>query len=236
MFDLFILILSNYNLFTMSKVIITGSTGMVGKGVLFECLDSTTIKEVLVINRSSLDMNHPKLKEVLIKDFTQLATIKEVLNGYDACFHCMGVSAAGMNEEKYTALTFYITKVLADLLYELNPNMTFNYVSGMGTDSSENGRSMWARVKGATENYILNVGFEKAYMFRPGIILPEKGIRSKTKLYNFGYTIAKPFFGLMKKSSSVTTTTKVGLAMIKSLTKDIGKLHLENKDINLLAE
>lgn len=209
---------------------------MVGKGVLLACLESEIIEEVLVINRSPIDISHSKLKEVLIEDFTKMKSIKEQLTDYNACFHCMGVSASGLNEAHYTLLTFEVTKSLVDTLFEINPKMTFNYVSGMGTDTSEKGRPMWARVKGKTENYILNKGFEAAYMFRPGLIIPEKGIQSKTKLYRFFYTLLKPFFGLMIKSKNISTTTKMGDAMIASLKKKYGKTYLENQEINALAD
>lgn len=218
------------------KVIITGATGMVGKGVLLECLDHPKISEVLIINRNSLEMQHIKLKEVLLKDFSQVASIKNELQEYDACFFCMGVSAVGMSEDKYTAITYYTAKAFADVLYELNPNMIFNYVSGSGTDSTEKGRQMWARVKGKTENYILNKGFKDAYAFRPGVIIPEKGIESRTGWYNIVYKITRPFFGWMKKSKNITTTTKIGLAMINSMSNTQKLKHLENKDINTLSE
>jgi nucleoside-diphosphate-sugar epimerase len=219
----------------MKKVIITGSTGMVGKGVLLECLESDRIEQVLVINRSSLDKQHPKLVELLLKDFEQIEQVKEGLKGYDACFHCMGVTSAGKSEEQYHKLTFEITKSLVDTCYEVNPNMVFNYVSGAGTDSSEKGNTMWARVKGKTENYILNKGFADAYMFRAGAIIPEKGVKSKTGLYNALYVIMRPFFGLMKKSKSITTSVKLGQAMINSLSAKQELKLLENKDINELA-
>lgn len=220
----------------MKRVIITGSTGMVGKGVLLECLDDVNIEKVLVINRSTLNIQHSKLEEVLLKDFSQLTSIKDKLIGYDACFFCMGISSVGMNEEKYTQITFNIVKVFADVLHKINQNMVFNYVSGVGTDSSENGSSMWARVKGKTENYIFNKGFKDAYAFRPGAIIPEKGIKSRTNWYSIIYILLTPFFGLMKKSKNITTTTKIGLAMINSLHHTQTLKHLENKDINVLAE
>ncbi|MEZ5058648.1 MAG: epimerase [Saprospiraceae bacterium] len=218
------------------NVIITGSTGMVGKGVLLECLEHPSIDQILIINRSTLGINHPKLKEILLKDFSKVESIKKGLSGFDACFYCMGVSAIGMNEEKYNQITFETTKSFADTLYELNPEMVFNYVSGTGTDSSEKGSLMWARVKGKTENYILGKGFKDAYAFRPGIILPEKGIESKTGWYNTMYKITRPFFPLFKKSKNVTTTTRVGLAMIHSIEHPLKKKILENSDINLMAE
>ncbi|TMU56563.1 epimerase [Flagellimonas algicola] len=220
----------------MKKVIITGTTGMVGKGVLLECLEDVRISEVLVINRSPLGIEHPKLKEILLKDFMELESVKDQLEGYHACFYCMGVSVLGLNEETYGHITFTMTKKFADVLFELNSDMVFNYVSGSGTDSSEKGRSMWARVKGKTENYILNKGFKDAYAFRPGGIIPEKGIKSRTGWYNAFYVITRPFFPLMKKSKNITTTTKIGQAMIQTLFHSLKMKHLENKAINTLSQ
>lgn len=217
------------------KVIITGASGMVGRGVLLECLESPLIETVLLVNRSSIGITHPKLKEVLLKDFTQIESLKNQLVGYDACFFCMGVSSIGMNEETFSKLTFDTAKAFADTLYALNPSMVFNYVSGTQTDSTEQGNVMWARVKGRTENWILNKGFKDAYAFRPGIILPEKGIKSKTGWYNLFYVVFRPFFPLLKKSKNITSTTNVGLAMINTLVKPCDKKHLENADINVLA-
>jgi len=217
------------------KVIITGATGMVGKGVLLECLDSEYVERVLIVNRSSLGMQHPKLEEVLLSDFEQVATIKDSFDGYNACFFCMGVSSAGMNEEKYSKITFNTASAFADTLFEVNPNLVFNYVSGTGTNSSEKGRIMWARVKGRTENYILNKGFKDAYMFRPGAIIPENGIKSRTPLYNAAYVVIRPFFGLLKKSKNVTTTTKLGQAMINTVRFGFDNKHPENKEINEFA-
>lgn len=209
---------------------------MVGKAILLECLASDKISEVLVVNRSSLSMKDPKLKEVNLKDFMDFKSISKDLKNYDACFHCMGVSTYGLNEKEYTALTFDITKNLVDVLFEANHKMQVNYVSGMGTDSSEKGSSMWGRVKGKTENYILNKGFSRSLMFRPGLIIPEDGIVSKTKLYNLLYTVLKPFNRLLKKSKHVTTGQKMGLAMIASLSIDLNKKYIENKEINQFAK
>jgi len=220
----------------MSKVIITGSTGMVGRGVLLECLEHPLIEKVLVINRSHLDLKHPKLEEILLADFTRIGEIKSQIGIYDACFHCMGVSSVGMSEADFSKLTYDVTQALSAVLFAINPGMVFNYVSGTGTDSTEKGGTMWARVKGKTENLILNKGFKDAYAFRPGLIIPEKGIKSKTGLYNFFYVILGPFFPLLKKSKNITTTTKVGLAMINSLRFPQANKFLENKDINELAE
>ena len=220
----------------MKEVLITGSTGMVGKSVLLECIDSDKINKITIVNRSSAGIEHPKINEVLLTDLSQINKVREDLGAPDACFHCMGVSALGMSEENYTHITFTITKQLTDLLYELNPEMTFNYVSGIGTDSTEKGSSMWARVKGKTENYILNKGFKDAYMIRLGAILPEKGIKSKTGWYNAMYVLMRPFFPLFKKSSNIITTTAFGNAMINTLFFPQDKKYLENKDLNQLAK
>ena len=217
------------------KAIITGATGMIGKGVLLECIDDPKVEQVLVINRDSVGISHPKVKEIIHKDFKDFTTIKSQLIDYDACFHCMGVSSAGMSEEKYTEITFTFSKALASTLYNINPNMVFNYVSGVGTDSTEKGRVMWARVKGKTENMILNMGFKDAYAFRPGAILPERGLKSRTHLYNVLYFIFRPFFPLMKGMKSVTTTTKLGRAMINLYNHSQSLKHLEGAAINEIA-
>jgi len=219
----------------MRKVIITGSTGMVGKGVLLECLESPEIEKVLVINRKSLEMQHPKLEEILLPDFLEVDRLRDHLPGYDGCFYCMGISALGLDEETYTRITYSTTKAFVDLLYDLNPRLVFIYVSGAGTDSSEKGRVMWARVKGQTENMVLHKGFIDAYAFRPGVIIPEKGIRSRTSWYNAVYVVLRPFFPLLKRSKHVTTTTRLGQAMIKALTSPAGQKVLENAGINELA-
>lgn len=208
---------------------------MVGKGVLYESLENDLIEKVLVINRSSLGMNHEKLQEIILSDLSQIDTVKDQLQGYDACFFCLGISVLGLNEDQYTKITYDITKAFVDTLYESNPEMVFNYVSGTGTDSSEKGKTMWARVKGRTENMVLSKGFKDAYAFRPGMIIPEKGIRSRTGWYNAIYVIMRPFFPLFKKSNNVTTTTRIGDAMINSVTHSQELKHLENPEINLLA-
>lgn len=218
------------------KVILTGSTGMVGKGVLLECMNDETVEEILLINRSSIDISHPKIKEILHQDFTNFNNIKVEFKDYDACFHCMGVSSAGISEERYYKLTYTISEALANAIYNVNPNILFTYVSGAGTDSSEQGNSMWSRVKGKTENFILNKGFKDAYAFRPGAILPERGVKSKTKLYNFFYVITKPIFPLLKRMKSVTTTSRIGRAMINLDNNPQSLKHLEGTDINKIAK
>jgi uncharacterized protein YbjT (DUF2867 family) len=233
----FVYLGSGKEIFMGKKVIITGATGMVGKGVLLECLDHKEIDQVLVINRNPLDLNHPKLSEILHKDFSDFTLITDQLSGYDACFFCMGISSAGMKEEDYRHITYDYTMALADELFRLNPGMTFNYVSGTGTDSSEKGRIMWARVKGKTENDLLNKGFGQAYMFRPGAIIPLRGIKSRTRLYQFMYDyflwLIKIFKGFFP--NSIVNTTQIGLAMINSLLKGYDVKVLGAKDILILS-
>lgn len=217
------------------KAIITGTTGMVGKGVLIECLAHPEVESVLVINRESIGITHPKIKEIIHKDFFNLTPITDQLKGYNACFFCLGVSSMGLNESEYHKYTYDLTIHFAETIAKHNPEMTFNYVSGAGTDSTEKGKVMWARVKGKTENKLTTL-FNNVYLFRPGAILPEKGVKSKVKTYNLLYAITKPFFPLMRKMKSITTSSRLGIAMIKSVLKGYDKKHLENKDINTLAK
>jgi len=220
------------------KVIITGATGMVGKGALLECLDHAEITEVLSISRKPTGIEHSKLKELIHKDFSEFASVTDKLKGYDACYACMGVSSAGMKEEQYTKLTYDFTLALAKELQGLNPNLTFNYVSGAGTDSSEKGRSMWARVKGKTENDLLNLGLKQAYMFRPGAIIPLRGIQPSSKLYRVLINNLKWLIKLIKRitPNSVVDTTQIGLAMINVTKKGYDKKVLNPRDIQILAE
>lgn len=220
------------------NVIITGATGMVGKGILLECLDHDEINEVLVIGRNKIGIDHPKLKELIHKDFTNFSGLQNQLSGFDACFFCLGISAAGLKEEEYKRITCDFTLSLANTLLDLNPEITFNYVSGQGTDSTEKGRIMWARVKGKTENDLLNLGFKHAYMFRPGAIIPLRGIKSRTKSYQFIYDYFMWLVKLIKAISpnSVVNTTQIGLAMINSMLKGYNKKILKPKDIITLSD
>ena len=218
------------------KVIITGASGMVGKSVLLESIENPLIVKILLINRKKININHPKVEEIILDEFMNINTLRNQLKDYNACFFCMGVSSIGMSEEKYTHITYEIIKSFVDTLYEVNQNITFNYVSGTATDSYEKGTAMWARVKGKTENYILNKGFHDSYMFRPGAIIAEKGIKSSTKWYNIIYIITKPIFPILKGNKNITTTTKFGQAMINSLVFPQNLKHLENKDINILSQ
>jgi len=219
------------------NAIITGTSGMVGKGVLLECLESPDVDSDLIINRSSIGMIHPKLKEIILPDFFNLSTIKNDLKGYNACYFCSGVSSIGLTEEVYNNLTYNLTVNFAQCLYELNPEMTFFFFLGTATDSTEKGKIMWARVKGKTENAIAKMGFKTAFMFRPGVIIPEKGVKSRTPLYNSLYVILTPFMPLIKKlfPTSVTTSINVGKAMINVTLKGFDRLFLENKEINRAA-
>jgi uncharacterized protein YbjT (DUF2867 family) len=220
------------------KVIITGATGMVGKGVLLECLDHPEISEVLSISRRTTGIKHEKLNELIHTDFSEFASVAEQIKGYDACYACMGVSSAGMKEEKYTRLTYTYTLALAKELFNLNPDMTFTYVSGVGTDSSEKGRSMWARVKGKTENDLLGLGFKQAFMFRPGAIIPLRDIQPSSKFYRILINNLKWLLKLLKRLApdKVVDTTQVGLAMINIVKKGYDKKVLHPHDIQILAE
>lgn len=217
------------------KVMITGASGMVGEAVMIECLENEAVETVLLINRSALDRQHPKLKEVLHQDWSEFESIREQLAGYDACFHCMGVSSIGMNEADYTKYTYDYTHALVESLYRLTPEMTFNYVSGTGTDRTEAGNTMWARVKGRTENMVFDRGFGDAYAFRPGMILPEKGIQSKTSWLNTLLLITRPLYPLFRRMDSILNSSDLGLAMINTLRFPQKLKVLENKDIELLA-
>lgn len=218
------------------KVVITGTTGMVGKGVLLECLDHPSIDAILIVNRNSLGITHSKLKEVLVKDFFDLSSISDQMKVYDACFFCLGITSIGQSEESYARTTYDLTINFAEAFIDKNENSLFFYVSGTGTDSSEKGRTMWARVKGKTENRLLGMPFKKAYMFRPGYIQPLRGIKSKTQWYQAIYNIFKPIYHILKHfPSTATNTTNMGLAMINLLDGKYSKSILENKEINELA-
>jgi uncharacterized protein YbjT (DUF2867 family) len=193
------------------KVIVYGASGMVGYGVLRECLLDPDVTEVLVIGRNSLGRQHEKLKEIVLPDLADQSDVD--FSGYDACFFCLGVSSSGMSEEKYRHITYDFTMAAARPLAEANPDATFIYVSGLGTDSTEQGRLMWARVKGKTENDVLAL-FPKAYMFRPGYIEPMHGAKSRTRLYQVFLTIFRPIFPLVRRFSWATSTEQIGKAML----------------------
>lgn len=215
------------------KVIITGATGMVGEGVLYECLHHPAVETVLVINRKPCGIVHPKLKEIIHKNFFDMAPISQHLQGYDACFFCLGVSSLGMKEEEYTKFTYTLTLHVAEVLARSNSGMTFLYVSGAGTDSTEKGKLMWARVKGKTENDLMKLPFKKVYAIRPGAMQSHKELKNTQPYYKYFswlFPILKTFF-----PNSVSTLKQVGNAMINIATKGYPKPILEVSDINKLG-
>jgi uncharacterized protein YbjT (DUF2867 family) len=219
------------------KVLIFGATGMIGQGVLRECLLDPDIEAVQTIGRSATGVHDPKLREIVQPDLFHYSTIEDRLKGFDACFFCLGVSSAGMSERQYETLTYTLTLAAAETLSRLNPAMTFVYVSGTGTDSSEKGRTMWARVKGKTENAILRLPFRAAYMFRPGIIQPVHGARSRTTAYRVGYALASPLLPLLRLMFPryILTTEEIGRAMIHVARRGAPKKVLESWDIQECA-
>lgn len=216
------------------KVILFGATGMVGQGVLRECLLDPNVESVLAVGRSPTGQQHAKLREIVHDNFFDFSAIESQLAGYDACFFCLGVSSVGMSAERYRHLTYDITMAAATTLAKLNPGMVFVYVTGRGTDSTEQGRLMWARVKGKTENDLLKLPFKAAYMFRPAGIQPLHGIRSRTAWYQALYVVAAPVLTLLNRVAPkyVTTTEQVGRAMIKVARDGFPKPVLESEDIN----
>jgi uncharacterized protein YbjT (DUF2867 family) len=218
------------------KVILFGATGMVGQGALRECLLDPAVDSVLAVGRSPTGQRHPKLRELLHDNFFDFSAIESELTGYDACFFCLGVSSVGMDEERYRHLTYDLTLSAAVTLARLNPAMVFVYVSGRGTDASERGSLMWARIKGRTENDLLKLPFRAAYMFRPAGIQPLHGIRSKTGWVQAIYVAAAPLLSLLHRLAPayMTTTEQVGRAMIKVAREGYPKPVLESEDINRL--
>ncbi|POR48903.1 NAD-dependent epimerase/dehydratase family protein [Bosea psychrotolerans] len=218
------------------RILIFGATGMVGQGVLRECLLDPGVSEVVTIGRNATGQSNPKLREIVHADLTDYAAIESQLTRFDACFFCLGVASAGMSEADYRRITYDIALAAARTLVRLNPAMVFVYVSGASTDSSEKGRWMWARVKGATENAIMRLPFKASYMFRPGAIQPLHGIRSKTRLYRVIYELAAPLLPLLQRwlPDSITTTEQIGKAMLKVARDGAPKPILENADINRL--
>jgi uncharacterized protein YbjT (DUF2867 family) len=216
------------------KVILLGATGMVGQGVLRECLLDPDVETVLAIGRQATVQRHEKLLEIVYNDLSDLSSIEDKLSGYQACFFCLGVSALGMNEEEYRRVTYDLTISVANTLAKLNPTMTFIYVSGAGTDSTERGRLLWARVKGKTENALLQMPFKAVYMFRPGYIQPLHGVRTKTKWYGAVYAMMGPLYPVWKLlfPKYVTTTECVGRAMLNVAKQGAPKSVLENRDLN----
>jgi uncharacterized protein YbjT (DUF2867 family) len=218
------------------RVLLFGATGMVGYGVLRECLQDPDIQLVETVGRTATGGKHPKLREIVHKDLSDVAPIESELSGFDACFFCLGVTAAGLNEADYLRVTYGIALAVAEALARLNPDMTFIYVSGAGTDSSEHGRVMWARVKGKTENALMRLPFKASYMFRPGIIEPVHGAKSKTPLYRFFYAISKPLLPPLRWTfpNYLLTTAEIGQAMLAVVRQGAPKPILESKDMRAI--
>ncbi len=219
------------------KVILFGATGMVGQGVLRECLLDPGVEIVLAVGRSPTGQRNAKLREILHDNFFDFSAIESELAGFDTCFFCLGVSSVGMSEQRYRHLTYDLTLAAATALSKRNPGMVFIYVTGQGTDSTEQGRLMWARVKGKTENELRKLPFKAAYMFRPGAIQPLHGIRSKTAWYQAIYVLAAPVLTLLHRVAPkyVTTTEQLGRAMIKVARDGYPRPVLESEDINAVV-
>lgn len=217
-------------------VVLYGATGMVGSGVLIECLEDDRVRSVLAVGRRACGVAHEKLRELVRPDLMDHGDVMSELGGRAACFFCLGVSSAGMSEAAYRRVTYDLTIAAAEAFMEVNPGSTFCFVSGQGTDSTERGRFMWARVKGATENRLLGMG-PSTFMFRPGFIQPLKGVRSKTRLYRLFYGLTGPAFPLLARLApgQVTTTVRVGRAMIRVVADGYPKRVLETTDINALG-
>ena len=211
------------------NVIVTGATGMVGEGVLFECMENPQVENILIIVRKPSGVSHPKVKEIIHKDFSNIESLKAQLNGYDACFFCLGVSSVGMKEDEYTKLTYTLTLGFAKTLSEASPQATFCYVSGAHTDSTEKGRSMWARVKGKTENDLAKLPFKATYNFRPGMMKPTKGQQHVLSAYKYMGWLYPVIKGI--SPNSACTIQEVGSAMINVSVKGYQKQILEVSDI-----
>ena len=218
------------------RVILFGSTGMIGSGVLIECLADPRVTSVLCVGRKPSGAAHSKVRDLVRADLHDYSDARDALRGYDACFFCLGVTSVGLDEPAYSRITYDLTLAAAKALAELNPAITFCYVSGQGTDSTERGRVMWARVKGRTENALLALPF-RAYLFRPGYIQPRKGVRSKIFWYQAAYSVMGPLYPVLRLvfASSMTTTENVGRAMIAVAAQGADRKLLENDDINRLA-
>jgi uncharacterized protein YbjT (DUF2867 family) len=219
------------------NALIFGATGMIGQGVMRECLLRREVDAVVTIGRSATGHRHPKLREIVHADLWHYEAIERELTPFDACFFCLGVTSAGMSEADYERVTYGIAMAAANTLVRLNPTMTFVYVSGAGTDSSEHGRVMWARVKGKTENALLRLPFKGAYMLRPGVIQPLHGIQSKTQSYRVLYTLTKPLLPILRRAMPryILTTEQIGRAMIVLAERGGPKHVLESRDIYAVA-
>jgi nucleoside-diphosphate-sugar epimerase len=219
------------------KVIITGATGMVGKGVLLECLENVSVQSVQIVNRQSVNFEHPKLKEIIHKDFFDLVSVQSELESYDLCFYCLGISAFRMSEEAYTKITYSMTMNFAKTLLTCNSEAQFFYVSGTGTNSLEKGWTMWARVKGKTENDLFKLGFKSSYAFRPAYIKPDPNTPTQSRMYKIILPVLGVLHPVIKMlfPNYTTTTTAIGKAMIEVAENGFYKKYVESSDINTLA-
>lgn len=219
------------------KVVLFGGTGMLGAGALIECLAHPDVSRVLSVSRRPTGVTHGKLSELIHADFFDFSSARDALAGYDACFFCLGVSSAGMSEEAYRRVTRDVTVAAASALLDASPRITMCFVSGAGTDSTERGRSMWARVKGEAENRLRAMPFAALWLFRPGYVQPMKGVRSRTRLYAAFYALVGPVYPLVARLAPdlVTSTEKLGLALIRAARDGAPAAVLENRGINRLA-
>jgi len=219
------------------NVVIFGATGMVGQGALRACLLDPQVRKVLVVGRTPTGQSHPKLRKLIRRDLTDYVGLEPDLTGYDACFFCLGVSSAGLDEQSYTRTTYDLALAAATVLARLNPPMTFLYVSGAGTDSGEQGRVMWARVKGRTENALRKLPFKAVYLLRPGAVQPLHGIRSRTRAYRLIYGLGGPLWTLLRHLAPrwILTTDSLGRAMIALGRRGAGKTILESPDLYALG-
>lgn len=219
------------------NVIITGSTGMVGKSVLQECLINSNVESVLIINRKAIGLKHEKLKEITVDNFFNLSGIKEEFKGYNACFFCLGVSSSVVSKEEYKKITYDMTMHFAEIISEMNDDLTFCYVSGVGTNSEENSRMEWANVKGKVENDLSALQNMKTYLIRLGMLFPAKGIKSRTKSFNVMYIVLRPLLYLYKLISpkGIVSSENFGKALINTALYGHEKKRLWNKDLNKLA-
>lgn len=219
------------------KIILFGGTGMVGQGVLRECLLDRDVVQILSVVRTPTGQQHPKLRELQHADFFDFSAIAGELSGFDACFYCLGATSVGKSEAEYTKITYDITVAAADVIAHMNPQLTFIFVSGASSDSTEKGSVMWARIKGKAENAILAMPFKASYVFRPGLIQPMHGVQSKTALYRIPYTILAPFVPWLRRRfpNYVTTTEVIGRAMLAVARRGYPQRILESADINAVA-
>lgn len=220
------------------KVLLFGGTGMIGSGALIECLEHPDVAHVVSIGRRPSGISHDKVDDLVHDDFLDYTSVADRFEECDACFFCLGVSAAGMSEEKYRVITRDFTLAAADALWSVRSDATFCYISAAGADPEQKSRMMWARVRGGLEKELLERGGGPAWIFRPGYVQPTKGVTSRTTLYNLAYAVAGPLFPLLDRVAAdhVTTTERLGLALVRAARDGATTPHLENRDINALAE